>query len=137
MAALVGFAVTVVDPRSSFATEARFPGVRAARAWPDEALRELALDRRTALRHAHPRSASSTIPRSPRRCARIASTSARSASAQDHAARLERLRKARLRRRRPRAHPRPGGPPIGAASPAEIAVSMLAEVIQRLRADAE
>ncbi len=38
MAALLGYEVTVVDPRRAFASAARFPGVRIDHAWPDEAL---------------------------------------------------------------------------------------------------
>ena len=49
MAALVGFAVTVVDPRGAFATEARFPGVARNLDWPDTALADMAPDSRTAV----------------------------------------------------------------------------------------
>jgi xanthine dehydrogenase accessory factor len=49
MATLAGFAVTIVDPRRAWATEARFPGRRLIAQWPDDALRELALDTRTAV----------------------------------------------------------------------------------------
>lgn len=45
----MGFAVTVVDPRGSFATEERFPGVTLNHDWPDEAMTALALDARTAV----------------------------------------------------------------------------------------
>lgn len=38
MAELAGFSVTVIDPRSAFATESRFPHTRVVTAWPDEAL---------------------------------------------------------------------------------------------------
>lgn len=38
MAELAGFAVTVIDPRSAFATESRFPHARVVARWPDEAL---------------------------------------------------------------------------------------------------
>jgi xanthine dehydrogenase accessory factor len=49
MAALAGFAVTIVDPRRAFATAARFPGQALAVAWPDLAVAQLAPDARTAL----------------------------------------------------------------------------------------
>lgn len=45
----VGFAVTVVDPRRSFASDDRFPDVTIRTDWPDEALDELRLDSRTAV----------------------------------------------------------------------------------------
>lgn len=44
-----GFEVIVVDPRTAFATRARFPSARLCHDWPDEALDALPLDRRTAV----------------------------------------------------------------------------------------
>lgn len=44
-----GFGVTVVDPRAAFLTEARFPGAVKSPLWPDEAMAELAIDTRTAV----------------------------------------------------------------------------------------
>jgi xanthine dehydrogenase accessory factor len=44
-----GFAVVVVDPRRSFASDERFPNVTVSNAWPDEALDELKPDTRTAV----------------------------------------------------------------------------------------
>jgi xanthine dehydrogenase accessory factor len=44
-----GFAVFVVDPRRSFASDERFPNVTVSNAWPDEALDELKPDTRTAV----------------------------------------------------------------------------------------
>ena len=38
------FEVIVVDPRSAFSTEARFPGVQRSTVWPDRALEALGLD---------------------------------------------------------------------------------------------
>ena len=49
MAALLGYEVTVVDPRRAFATDERFPGVAVDTDWPDDALRRLSPDRRTAV----------------------------------------------------------------------------------------
>lgn len=48
-AAQCGFAVTVVDPRRSFASDERFPGVTISTAWPDEAMDEFRPDSRTAV----------------------------------------------------------------------------------------
>ena len=45
----VGFAVTVVDPRRSFASDERFPNVTVRTDWPDEAMDALAPDSRTAV----------------------------------------------------------------------------------------
>lgn len=49
MATLAGYAVTVIDPRGSFASEARFGQVALDRRWPDEALAALKPDRRSAI----------------------------------------------------------------------------------------
>ncbi len=49
MAALAEYDVTVIDPRRSFATDERFPGVTLMGDWPDEAMATLGPDRRTAV----------------------------------------------------------------------------------------
>jgi xanthine dehydrogenase accessory factor len=49
LARLVGYDVTVVDPRSAFATPARFPDTKLVTAWPDQAVPGLRPDRRTAI----------------------------------------------------------------------------------------
>ena len=48
MAEMAGYDVTIVDPRTAFASEERFPGVKLAADWPDQALPEIGLDTRTA-----------------------------------------------------------------------------------------
>lgn len=49
LASLVGYAVTVIDPRRAFATDARFPEMTLVSEWPDDAMARLAPDRRTAI----------------------------------------------------------------------------------------
>jgi xanthine dehydrogenase accessory factor len=49
MAAGLNLNVTVIDPRSAFATPERFPGVELLAEWPDEAMPRLRLDRHTAI----------------------------------------------------------------------------------------
>jgi xanthine dehydrogenase accessory factor len=135
MAALMGYAVTVVDPRGSFATDARFPGVTLDSEWPDEALEALAPDRRTAI---------VTLTHDPKLDDPALDVALRSGafyiaalgSKRTHAGRVERLKAlghdegaiARIHG--------PAGIDIGAVSPAEIAVSVLAEMTAALRKEA-
>lgn len=129
MARIAGFDVTVVDPRGAFATEARFPGTRLMVDLPDEALAEIGLDARVAV---------VTLTHDPKiDDPAIIATLASDAfyigclgSRKTHAQRLERL--GRLGVALGRIHA-PVGLAIGARTPAEIAVSILAEIVARLR----
>jgi len=49
MARITGYAVTVIDPRSAFAETSRFPGIEVTTEWPDDALKRLKIDARTAV----------------------------------------------------------------------------------------
>ncbi|MGB3811099.1 MAG: XdhC family protein, partial [Parvibaculum sp.] len=49
MAALAAYDVTVIDPRTAFASPERFPGVTLRTEWPDEAMTDLKPDARTAV----------------------------------------------------------------------------------------
>jgi xanthine dehydrogenase accessory factor len=132
MASLAGYDVTVVDPRRAFASDARFPGVDVRTDWPDEALEALAPDARTAV---------VTLTHDPKLDDPALDLALRSdafyiaalGSKRTHAGRLERLGAlghdaATLAR----IHG-PAGLPIGAVSPAEIALSVLAEMTRVLR----
>ncbi|HWL68372.1 MAG TPA: XdhC family protein [Geminicoccus sp.] len=132
MAELAGYEVTVVDPRRAFATDQRFPNTRVTQDWPDEALEQLAPDRRTAV------IALVHDPKLDDPALDVALKSdafyiAALGSKKNAAARQERLQAlghdpattARIRG--------PAGLPIGAVSPAEIAISVLAECTQALR----
>lgn len=127
LAAVVGLDVVVIDPRTVFADADRFPGVRLIAEWPDEALAEVGLDARTAV---------VTLTHDPKLddpALRLALPSpafyvGALGSRKTHAARVERLRAAGLAGdvlARLRA---PVGLAIGARSPAEIALSILAEI---------
>lgn len=132
MASLTGYDVTVVDPRRAFASDARFPGVDVRSDWPDEALEELAPDARTAV---------VTLTHDPKLDDPALDLALRSdafyiaalGSKRTHAGRLERLAAlghdaATLQR----IHG-PAGLSIGAVSPAEIALSVMAEMTRVLR----
>lgn len=132
MAVQAGFDVTVVDPRRAFASAARFPDITLLTDWPDEALEKLAPDRRTAV---------VTLTHDPKLddpalLAAIGSDAfyiGSLGSRKTHAARLERLRRAGCGEESLKLIHGPVGLAIGAVSPAEIAVSILAEITRSLR----
>ena len=128
LAAQIGLAVVVVDPRRSFATDERFPDVTISTAWPDEALDALAPDSRTAV---------VTLTHDPKLDDPALDRALRSGSfyigalgsRKTHAARLARLGElghgeAALARIRG-----PVGLPIEAVTAPEIALSILAELV--------
>lgn len=132
MAKLAGFDVTIVEPRRAWATAERFPDETIVRAWPDAALRELAPDARTAI---------VTLTHDPKlddpalveALASPAFYVGCLGSAKTHAARLERLGEAGVTRGALARLHGPIGLRIGALSPAEIAVAILAEIVADLR----
>jgi xanthine dehydrogenase accessory factor len=131
MAKLSGFDVTIVDPRTAFATPERFPDVRVIAEWPDKVLPEIGLDRYTAvalLTH-DPKIDDPALTLALRaECFYIGALG----SKKTHAKRLERLAAAGLSAQAARIHA-PIGLDIGAVSPAEIAVSILGEIVLSLR----
>jgi len=134
MAALAGYGVTVIDPRSAFATDARFPGVVLSTDWPDEAMARLKPDRRTAI---------VTLTHDPKIDDPALIAALRSdafyvgalGSKKTHAGRTQRLKDAGFGDGEIARIRGPVGLDIGAVSPAEIAISILAQVTQTLRAD--
>ncbi|MFT3697022.1 MAG: XdhC family protein [Kofleriaceae bacterium] len=130
IAAIGGFAVTLIDPRKSWATPERFPGRELVLAWPDTAIESLKPDTRTAI---------VTLTHDPKLddpglVAALASEAfyiGCLGSKKTHASRLERLAAAGCDRLE-RLHG-PVGLPIHARSPAEIAVSIFAEIVATLR----
>jgi xanthine dehydrogenase accessory factor len=134
MATLAEYRVTVIDPRSAFATEARFPGVRLSHEWPDEALAREPLSARSAivtLSH-DPKIDDPALAAALRtECFYIGALG----SKKTHAARLARLKEQGFRDAELARIRGPVGLAIGARSPAEIAISILAEMTLRLRAD--
>jgi xanthine dehydrogenase accessory factor len=132
MAALAGYEVNIIDPRSAFGSNERFPGVRLSNDWPDEAMAALKPDLRTAV---------VALTHDPKLDDPGLSAALKSdafyigalGSKKTHTSRLERMRAhgftptdlARIHG--------PIGLDIGAKSPAEIAVAILAQVTQCLR----
>ncbi len=132
MARLAGFDITLVDPRTAFATPERFPGVRLIAEWPDVALPGLGLDPWTglaALTHDPKIDEPALTAALAAGCFYVGALGSR----KTHARRVERLTALGLPPEQIGRIRAPIGLAIGAASPAEIAVSILAEVIGALR----
>jgi xanthine dehydrogenase accessory factor len=132
LAASLDYNVSVVDPRTAFASPERFPNVRVIADWPDVALPPLKVDRYTAfvaLTHDPKIDDPALLHALARDCFYIGALGSR----KTHAKRLERLSAqgvsdvdlARIHA--------PIGLAIGAVSPAEIAVSIIAEITAQLR----
>lgn len=136
MATLVGYDVVIVDPRTAFASEERFPDVKVIAQWPDEALPPLNVDRYTAfvaLTH-DPKIDDPALKHAlARDCFYIGALG----SKKTHARRVERLKLAGLTDADIARIHAPIGLPIGAMSPPEIAVAILAEITQALRLEAD
>lgn len=136
MAQLAGYDVIIIDPRQSFATEARFPDVRLVDEWPDDALAALSPDPRTAI---------VTLTHDPKLDDPALLVALRSpafyigclGSTRTHAKRVQRLKDVGFTDHEIARLDAPIGLSIGAKSPAEIAVSILAEITRvRRRAPA-
>jgi xanthine dehydrogenase accessory factor len=132
MARLVGYDVTIVDPRTAFASPERFPDVKLIAAWPDEALPPLGIDRYTAfvaLTHDPKIDDPALAHALARDCCYIGALG----SKKTHGRRVERLKALGIS---PAAIGRihaPIGLAIGAVSPPEIAVAILGEITATLR----
>jgi xanthine dehydrogenase accessory factor len=136
MGKLVGYDVVIVDPRTAFASEERFPDVKVIAQWPDEALPPLNVDRYTAfvaLTHDPKIDDPALLHALQRECFYIGALG----SKKTHARRLERLKQAGISDAQIARIHAPIGLPIGAVSPAEIAVAIMAEITQSLRVRAE
>jgi xanthine dehydrogenase accessory factor len=132
MAKLVGYDVTIVDPRTAFASHERFPDVRVIADWPDAALPPLAIDRYTAfvaLTHDPKIDDPALTHALARDCFYIGALG----SKKTHARRLERLAAQGMTPAQLARIHSPIGLAIGAVSPAEIAVAIIGEITARLR----
>ncbi|WP_323042024.1 XdhC family protein [Gemmobacter sp.] len=132
MARIAGFDPVLIDPRDAFGSAARFPGETILHDWPDEAMAALAPDARSAivtLTHDAKLDDPAILAALASDCFYLGCLG----STRTHAKRLERLRAAGVAEDRIARIHAPVGLNIGAASPAEIAVSVLAQVIESLR----
>jgi xanthine dehydrogenase accessory factor len=129
---LLGYDVTIVDPRTAFASAERFPDVKVVAEWPDVALPPLNVDHYTAfvaVTHDPKIDDPALIHALERDCFYIGALGSRKTNAK----RLARLKDAGVRDDQLSRIHAPIGLDIGAVSPAEIAVSIMAEITQRLR----
>jgi xanthine dehydrogenase accessory factor len=128
MAQIAGFNVTIVDPRGSFATKERFPNVSITDAWPDDAMRTFSADSRTAV---------VTLTHDPKLDDPALEIALKTeafyigslGSRKTHASRIERLQELGFSKNDLARINAPIGLNIGAKSPSEIAVAILAEII--------
>jgi xanthine dehydrogenase accessory factor len=127
MARLAGYTPTVIDPRAAFAMAGRFPEMVVDPRWPDEALHDW---------HADSASAIVTLTHDPKIDDRALQSALQTSafyigalgSRRTHTARLERLALEGFNEDALARIHGPAGLRIGAANPAEIAVSVLAEM---------
>ena len=129
MARIAGYDVQLIDPRAAFAAPERFPGVDVINEWPQEVMAGLSRNRRAAI---------VTLSHDPK----IDEPALRAAleseafyigalgSKKNHASRLKRLADFGYDSKALRRIAGPIGLPLGGRSPAEIAVSILAQIIQ-------
>jgi xanthine dehydrogenase accessory factor len=132
MARIAGFDPVVIDPRGAFGSKARFPNETILEDWPDEALAAYGIDARTAL------VLLTHDPKldDPALHLGLASKSfyiGALGSKRTHAKRIERLLEGGFTQIQIDRIHGPIGLDIDAASPQEIAVSILSEMVQTLR----
>jgi xanthine dehydrogenase accessory factor len=132
IAQLLGYDVTIVDPRTAFASIERFPDVKVIAEWPDVALPPLDIDHYTAfvaLTH-DPKIDDPALEHAlARDCFYIGALGSR----KTHAKRVERLKQAGISEADIARIHAPIGLDIEAVSPAEIAVAIMGEITQVLR----
>lgn len=132
MAEVAGFDVTIIDPRTAFATEERFAGIDLVADWPEDVLKMRPLDAYTALvavTH-DPKIDDFPLSQALRMgCFYVGALGSR----KTHAKRVERLSALGHGETDVAKISAPIGLDIGAASPAEIAVAILADIVAHLR----
>ena len=132
IASLLGYDVTIVDPRTAFASAERFPDLNVIAEWPDTALPPLNIDRYTAfaaLTHDPKIDDPALTHALARDCFYIGALG----SKKTHGRRVERLKAQGVTDAQIARIHAPIGLAIGAVSPSEIAVSIMAQVTASLR----
>jgi xanthine dehydrogenase accessory factor len=135
LARAIGYGVVVVDPRAAFATGMRFPGVDIVADWPDEALGAIGIDARTAvvvLSH-DPKIDDPALIHALRSESFYVGALG---SKKTHAQRVQRLTQARIAAADLARIHAPIGLDIGAQGAAEIALSIIAEIMAMQRGKA-
>ena len=132
MARLAGFDVIVIDPRTAFASPERFPDIPLVAEWPDTALPPLNVDAYTAfvaVTHDPKIDDPALLHAFERNCFYIGALGSR----KTHAKRGDRLRAQGAKDTDIARIHAPIGLAIGAVSPSEIAVAIMAEITAVLR----
>ncbi|MCC6777012.1 MAG: XdhC family protein [Hyphomicrobiales bacterium] len=136
IARLVGYDVTIVDPRTAFASRERFPDVKVVAEWPDVALPPLGVDHYTAfvaLTHDPKIDDPALMHALQRDCFYIGALGSR----KTHARRVERLKGQGISDAALKRIHAPIGLDIDAVSPAEIAVAIMGQITAELRKEPE
>ncbi|MEM5500802.1 XdhC family protein [Ahrensia kielensis] len=132
IAKAVDYTIDIVDPRTAFATAERFPDVNVYAQWPEDYLETHPLDTYTALvavSHDPKIDDAPLIKALNANCLYVGALGSR----KTHSKRVERLADAGISQEKISRTSSPIGLDIAAASPAEIAVAIIAEIIQVLR----
>lgn len=132
LAPMLSFDLTIIDPRTAFATPERFEGVNLIADWPEEVLTETPLDAYTAVAAVthDPKIDDFALAEALRRqCFYVGALGSR----KTHAKRVERLKEMGLTEEDISRIRAPIGLDIGASSPEEIALAIMAEIVQAFR----
>ncbi|CDZ50368.1 XdhC family protein [Neorhizobium galegae] len=132
LAPVAGYDLTIIDPRTAFATEERFEGVDLIADWPEDVLKDHPLDAYTALAAVTHDPKIDDFPLSEALrvgCFYVGALGSR----KTHAKRVERLKEMGRTDNEIGRIAAPIGLDIGAASPAEIALATLAQIVQAFR----
>ena len=129
MAMIAGYEVQLIDPRKAFASSERFPGINIVNDWPHEVMKTLQLDSRTAvvtLSH----DAKIDEPALQAALESRAFYIGALGSQKNHTKRIQRLAALGFDKKTLARIAGPIGLPLGGRGPAEIAVAILAQIIQ-------